>query len=105
MSVLNLWRAASTWKRAFSVIGISAAVFLLSFALLRADRAHLLPGLVPGGALAILSIALLLEGYRLPKRSRPGPSPHTTPPRTQANAAVMPVPAAPPRDAVARPSA
>ena len=105
MSVLNVWRAASIWKRASAGIGISAAVFLLSFALLRADRAHLLPGLFPAGALAVLSIALLLEGYRSPRRSRPQPSPNTTPPSSQANAAVMPVPTDPPRDAVARPSA
>jgi hypothetical protein len=104
MHVFNVWKSASAWKRAFSAIGIAAGVFLLGFALLRADRAHLLPGLVPGAALAILSIALLLEGYRSPSRSRPRPSPHMTPPRTEANAAVMPVPAAPPRDAVARPS-
>ena len=105
MPVLNVWRAAATWKRVFAGLGILAAAFLLSFALLRADRAHLLPGLFPGGALAILSIALLLEGYRFPRKSRPHPSPHTTPPRSEANAAVMPVPTDPPRDAVARPTA
>jgi hypothetical protein len=105
MSVLSVWRAASAWKRTTFVIGISAAAFLLSFALLRADRPHLLQGLGPGAALVILSIALVLEGYRSPKRSGPRPSPHATPPRSEANAAVMSVPAAPPRDAVARPSA
>jgi hypothetical protein len=105
MFVLNVWRAASTWKRTTFVIGISAATFLLSFALLRADRLHLLQGLAPGAALGVLSIALVLEGYRSPKRFGPRPSPHAPPPRSEANAGVMPVPAAPPRDAVARSSA
>ena len=102
MLVRSIWRTARPWKRAVSFTGLAAAVVLLGVPVLHPDRTNLAQVLFSGSALTILSVALLLEGYRF-RRRRSFPPP-TPPPGSEANAAVMPLPAAPPPDAVARTS-